>query len=339
MAEKRSERLKRLKEEKRAMQTGGVDSVAHSTAGQSSILEPHIPAADIGTNRVNNATSRNMKVLNIDPARCRPWKYHNRKSTWLSEVNLASLIESIKIDDQQQFGLVRKIDDDPNYDYEIIFGLRRCAACGFAGKKFQARFTDASDDECFRLMHIENEESDNVSPLEKALSYSNALKEGVYADEEDLMRRLDIHPRHYRRVRRIGAIADFPSVFEFVNRYLPDLSFRRGEDIVKALSGLPENVQLGGVVHELESVIDRRDGDSDESPIDLLVSVLNKAGKSTKSSKPEATKKTYLPIGTRHMVSLVKNSRGDCTIKVDRRAVNHDELKLAFEEILNDMKG
>ena len=59
-------------------------------------------------------------ILEIDPFRCKPWRFHDRDEAWLHSESNHQLMQSIQANGQLEPGLVRKIKDDPNFDYEII---------------------------------------------------------------------------------------------------------------------------------------------------------------------------------------------------------------------------
>src|SRR3546814_2735665 len=62
----------------------------------------------------------------VDPARCRMWEGHNREYALLNEERCADLIESIKAQGRQEMpAIVRRVRDDPRYDFEVICGARR----------------------------------------------------------------------------------------------------------------------------------------------------------------------------------------------------------------------
>lgn len=100
------------------------------------------------------------------------WAHHNRKRVWLTPEACATLIESIRSEGQQELGLVREVQGRGGH--RLRNHLRHAPlVCRVADRRcqFKARVTDADDQECARLMHIENEESENISQFEKALSF------------------------------------------------------------------------------------------------------------------------------------------------------------------------
>lgn len=297
-----------------------------------------IPAVDIGSAKVNTAVVNNKKVLAIDPVRCRPWKLHNRKDSWLIDESLRSLADSIKAVSQRQYGLVRKLDGDPDYDYEVIYGLRRCSACRLAGELFKAEVTNASDAECYRLMHIENEESRDVSPLEKAISYKRALVEGVYESEQELIATLGLKERHYRKIRQLGELEHYPSVFGFALEYLPLLSFRVAERLLAAADKVSDQKSIGMVVDKLkEDLVRESTSLGENTPIDILTSRLELcAGKPKPAVKPESV--TLLVRGKRPLMTLQRSAKGQLTLKVDGGAKDDPSFEKAIEQLLVELR-
>ncbi|MEM6492312.1 MAG: hypothetical protein AAF684_10495, partial [Pseudomonadota bacterium] len=59
----------------------------------------------------------------VDPARCRMWARHNRRYDLLNEQRCADLIEGFKAQGRQEFpAIVRRVEGDPDIDFEVICG-------------------------------------------------------------------------------------------------------------------------------------------------------------------------------------------------------------------------
>lgn len=297
-----------------------------------------IPAVDIGSSKVNTAVVSNKKVLSIDPKRCRPWRLHNRRDSWLNDALLQSLADSIKAVSQRQYGLVRKLEGDPDFDYEVIYGLRRCSACRLAGELFKAELTNADDAECYRLMHIENEESKDVSPLEKALSYKRAIAEGVYVDEKQLMATLGLRERHYRKIRQVGELEGYPRIFEFAMNYLPDLSFRVAERLLSAAGKLGNGKALALIVDKVQSdLLDDSAIVGEGTAIELLSARLEKSTSGSKHAFVPVTKK-LLEGNKRTLIALQRNAKGQITLKIDPLAKDSPGFDAALEALIDELR-
>jgi ParB family chromosome partitioning protein len=118
----------------------------------------------------------------IDPARCRMWVGHNREYEALSEERCRDLIESLKAQGKQEVpALVRRVRDDPAFDFEVICGARRhwsvswLRAHNYPEFRFLIEVRDLTDEEAFRLADLENRARSDISDYERARDYLRAL--------------------------------------------------------------------------------------------------------------------------------------------------------------------
>src|SRR5882724_3977249 len=98
-------------------------------------VRPILPAADLAITGRTLPPLERENILSIDPKRVRAWRYHNRGDTWYTRERCQDLIDSIARDEQQVPAVARKLTGDPNFDYELIYGMRRRYACELLGKK------------------------------------------------------------------------------------------------------------------------------------------------------------------------------------------------------------
>ncbi len=118
----------------------------------------------------------------IDPARCRMWAGHNREYEALSEERCRDLIESLKAQGKQEVpAIVRRVRDDPAFDFEVICGARRhwsvswLRAHNYPEFRFLVEIRDLTDEEAFRLADLENRARADISDYERARDYLRAL--------------------------------------------------------------------------------------------------------------------------------------------------------------------
>ena len=79
-----------------------------------------------GLARVTSGDVKEKTLKLVDPARCRMWSRHNRRYDLLNEASCADLLESLRAQGEQEFpAIVRRVEDDPAFDYEVISGARR----------------------------------------------------------------------------------------------------------------------------------------------------------------------------------------------------------------------
>src|SRR6187402_598357 len=93
----------------------------------------HMPAAEgiMASRSQTLARIASGKVVTdrtewVDPARCRPWRLHNRDLDHLNEESCRDLIDAFLSAKKQRIpAIVRRLRDDPDYDFEIVAGVRR----------------------------------------------------------------------------------------------------------------------------------------------------------------------------------------------------------------------
>ena len=126
-------------------------------------------------------------LIEIEPEKCFRWEFHNRSMSWLNKKNCQDLISSIQQIGQVEPILVRQVRGDPNYDYEIIFGLRRWFACSqIPNQKVLAYVTEADDKICAILMHAENANRQDITDFERACSFAQQMTRGLFKNQNEL---------------------------------------------------------------------------------------------------------------------------------------------------------
>jgi len=80
--------------------------------------------------------------------------------------------------------LGRKLVGDPDFDFELIYGMRRRFAAEFTHTKLKVRLTEADDAKAAVLMHIENADRQDITAMERALSFQQQLEAKVFATQE-----------------------------------------------------------------------------------------------------------------------------------------------------------
>jgi ParB/RepB/Spo0J family partition protein len=146
--------------------------------------QPRLPPAELALTGRAAPTFERENILSVDPRRCRPWKYHNRSNAWYTKERCQDLIESMGKDGQIEPALVRKLSGDANFDFELIYGMRRRFAAEFTHNKLKVRVTDADDAKAAVLMHIENADRQDITAMERAMSFQQQLEAKIFATQE-----------------------------------------------------------------------------------------------------------------------------------------------------------
>lgn len=144
-----------------------------------------------------NAVTRFQEL--VDPARCRVWEGHNRDYAALSEETCADLIESFKAEGRQNFAaIVRRVEGDPDHDWEIICGARRHWSVSWmrAHERPDFRFLieprELTDEEAFRLADLENRNRRDLSDYERARDYARAVERYYGGSQQQMAERLEV---------------------------------------------------------------------------------------------------------------------------------------------------
>lgn len=152
--------------------------------------------ADLASGSIVNRT-----VELVDPARCRMWPGHNRDYEALSEARCGDLIESLKAQGKQEVpALVRRLQNDPSYDFEVISGARRhwsvswLRSHNYPEFRFLVEIRDLTDEEAFRLSDLENRARQDISDFERARDYLRALATYYGGKQLAMAERLKVSP-------------------------------------------------------------------------------------------------------------------------------------------------
>jgi ParB family chromosome partitioning protein len=176
---------------------------------------------------------RQVVEYSVDPARCRMWHYHNRLKDFVTRENTAELIESIRANGQRQPALARELEDDPDFDYELIYGARRRFACEEAGKELRIRVTRMDDKQALAEMDAENRPRLDISDYERALDYRRWLEDGIYSNQNELGAAIGVSKSWLSRVLKL---ADLPEeIIEAFGSPL-DVKVEYGYDLSRALT-------------------------------------------------------------------------------------------------------
>lgn len=132
--------------------------------------------------RVAAGQVRQVTQLNLDPDRVRIWPGNARRYDALTEEMCQDLIDSILSEGGQKVAAaVRRVEGDPEYDYEVIAGTRRHWTISWLRRNsypdmtFLAQVHELDDESAFRLADVENRARKDVTDLERARNYAAAL--------------------------------------------------------------------------------------------------------------------------------------------------------------------
>ncbi len=153
---------------------------------------PSIPTSRIGGSRgvlgrLQNVLgdARSYRLASVEPSRVRVWTLQGRLQESLNEETVADLINSIQASGQNTPAIVRPVNNDPDYDYEVIDGSRRRYACAQLGRTLQVLVADLTDKEAASLAET-SDSTARHSAYEVGLRYRGWMEAGIVSTQDEL---------------------------------------------------------------------------------------------------------------------------------------------------------
>ena len=255
----------------------------------------------------------------VDPADCKMWSEHDRDYSLLDERNCADLIDGIKSQGKQEFpAIVRKLDNDANFKYEVICGARRhwsishLRANNFPEFKFLIEVQDLTDEQAFRLSDIENRDREDISDYERAVKYVKAVSK-YYKTQKAMAERLQVTEAW---LSRYLDLASMPT--EIINCYasIRDIKTKHA----KYLKPLMKDAKVRHKLMLKASQIIEEQSKRKQANKDLLdgVEVINLLKlpnkKEAKSTPNQAT--VYKSSDDKKMMEVAKKGKGGLSINI-----------------------
>jgi ParB family chromosome partitioning protein len=164
--------------------------------------------------RVASGEVRQVTQLLLDPARVRP----GRQCPQLCAPDGRVLPRTARFDHrrggQKVPAVVRRIEGDPAHDYEVIAGTRRhwsiswLRAHSYPDMQFVAQVAQLDDEAAFRLADLENRARKDVSDLERARNYAEALKLHYGSHLTRMAERLKLSKGWLSKMLKVAALPD-----------------------------------------------------------------------------------------------------------------------------------
>jgi ParB family chromosome partitioning protein len=290
---------------------------------------PVVPAAELAlTGRVGPELERE-NIFAVDPRRVRPWQYHNRTEAWYTRERCQDHIDSIAKDGQQEPALARRLKGDPAFDYELIYGMRRRFACELLGKKLRLRVIEADDTRAAVLMHIENADRQDITPMERALSFQMQLEAKVFPTQDALAEAIGLSKGQVAKMLKAAALLKHATLAGL-------FADRSAIPVIQAynLALLLERPGAKEVVLQAAKNL-ARDGEGKREPAEVLRTLI---GSLDRSKKFQPVQKQY-NVGTSRRVTVTRNARGKVTLAFAQglQGAEKGDVLRAIEEILKDL--
>jgi ParB family transcriptional regulator, chromosome partitioning protein len=165
--------------------------------------------------RVASGEVRQVTQLLLDPARVRVWAGNARLQKQLSADNCRDLIDSIIAEGGQKVpAVVRRLEGNAEHDYEVIAGTRRHFAINwlrgnsYPDMKFLAVAAEMDDEAAFRLADIENRARKDVSDIERARNYRDALASHYGGHQTRMAERLKISKGWLSKMLKVASLPE-----------------------------------------------------------------------------------------------------------------------------------
>lgn len=190
--------------------------------------------------RIASGELKQVAHVRIDPQRCRIWSGNARDYAALTYERCKDLIDSMIAEGGQKVpALVRKLKNDPDHDYEVIYGTRRhwatswLRANSYPDFLFLAEVRDVDDEAAFRLADLENRARADITEFERARNYAAALPVHYDGKQAKMAERLNVSKGLLSKMIAFASINDkIMAAFALPG----ELSLRQGYGLAQAVS-------------------------------------------------------------------------------------------------------
>jgi ParB family transcriptional regulator, chromosome partitioning protein len=291
--------------------------------------KPVLAVAELAlTGRVAPPLERENIFL-VDPKRVRPWKYHNRTAAWYTRDRCQDLVDSIAKDGQQEPAVARRLSGDPAFDYELVYGMRRRYACEYLNTKLKLRVIEADDARAAVLMHIENADRQDITAMERALSFQAQLEAKLFPTQEALSDAIGLSKQQVAKLVKAAGLMRHTTI----SQLFPDKSVVPVDAAYK-LASLWERPGAKEVILKAAQNLLQKER-AGRSPVDVLKTLLASLDR---SKRFEPVQKQY-NVGAARRVTVTRNARGKVTLAFPQglQGLEKAEVLTAVEQILKEL--
>lgn len=272
----------------------------------------------------------------VDPARCRPWRLHNRDLDHLNEETCRDLIDAFLSAKKQRIpAIVRRLQNDPDHDFEIIAGVRRWWTVQWLRDHHHPDFEylvtiqHVSDEEAFRVSDIENRSRKDISDWERAKEYMRALQEFYDGSQSEMAEHLKISRSWLSRLLDVARLPP-EIVAAFADTH--DITVRVARDI-KPLTG--DAGALALMTREAKAIDDER---ADLGTRMTGPEVARRLLKATVTKTSESVNETVLKAANgKPMLRYSRSARSGLSLRVlPKSGATTDELLSAIRSLVEE---
>jgi ParB family chromosome partitioning protein len=296
---------------------------------EKSPAQPTLAAAELALQGRSMPALERENILSVDPRRCRPWRFHNRTEAWYTRERCQDLIDSIVKDGQLEPALARKVVGDPGYDFELIFGMRRRFACEATGQKLRLRVIEADDARAAVLMHIENADRQDITPMERAISFQVQAEARVFPTQEAMAEALNVSKGQVAKMIKAAGLLKYAPI----TALFPDRSVVPVEQAYK-LAALMERPGAKEVVLKAAQTLGQK-GAAKRPASEVLKQLMASLDRQTTH---EVVRREY-NVGAAGRVQVMRNPKGKVTLtfRTGLKSADRDAVLATMEKILADL--
>jgi ParB family chromosome partitioning protein len=292
--------------------------------------KPTLAAAELAlTGRTAPAIQRD-NILSVDPKRVRGWKHHNRKAVWYTKERCQDLIDSIAKNKQEQPALARKLMGDPTADFELIYGMRRRYACEHLNIPLKIKVVDVDDARAAVLMHVENADREDITPMERALSFHEQIEAKVFPTQDALSDAMGLSKGQVAKMLKAARFMHHNVIGPlFADKTLVPV------DQAYKVATLYERPGAKDIIVQAAQNLARK-GEGTRTPSEVLRHL---SASLDRSRKFEPLQKQY-NVGKAKRVIVTRNPKGKVTLAFPQglQDVTPEEIHGAIDQIVKDLQ-
>jgi ParB family transcriptional regulator, chromosome partitioning protein len=278
------------------------------------------------------------EYLHLDPSHVRVWPGNARQREYLTILNCEDLIDSIKHEGQNHSPvMVRRIPGDRFY-FELIVGTRRHFAASYIQETFNpeikllAKVVNMTDEEAFRAADAENRARSDVSAIERARNYADALQRFYGGKQSRMAEAMNVSKSWLSRMLTVATIPD-----DVLRAFASptDLDTTRAYKLATALADEKLGPEIRRRARDLAAAQSERAGVMPIPASEVLKRLLE---------RPRQPSGDNIRIWSSQRgavaLTLEKKDRRGLTLLVHRNSgATQDELVAAFRQALQDEIG
>jgi ParB family chromosome partitioning protein len=293
--------------------------------------------------RVASGEVRQVTQLLLDPARVKCWSGNARIQTQLNEQNCRDLIDSIVAEGGQKVpAVVRHLHGHDGYDYELIAGTRRhfaiswLRANSYPDMKLLAQVADLDDEAAFRLADIENRARKDISDIERAKNYAEAIELHYGGKAVRMAERLHLSKGWLSKMLKAATL---PDVVLAAFASLSDLTLNPAYKLAVAMD---DKLRAKAIRKEAEAIAADQQRARDEGRQAINgASVMARLMAATASAAPELSEVNYSVSGRlgRPILSVKSINRQGVTLHLPSASgATDEEIAEAIKQLLASLR-